>query len=151
MSRMTTFALLLGILFWAAGGGVANAEREADISQLKVGSHCELATKETVSGNGRTLTIYLGTVKELSKDSVTLEDVTFTTRSDRSPPVLGSIPYIKRLFKNVGIGRSHMGEKSVVIPLKDIVRNETVTADEFRMRSAIRTKNVVRVEADNAQ
>jgi hypothetical protein len=135
---MTALAPLLAAIVWAACSANALADRKIDLAQLKVGSHCELQTM--VSRDGMSRTIYLGTVKELTRTSVTLVDVTVTHRADKTPPVLGSIPYLKRFFRTVGVGRSRLSEKSVEIPLKDIAWNEAVSADEFRMRSAISVK-----------
>ncbi len=135
MSRMTTLTALLTTVLWTAGSSYAKAERKADPSQLFVGSHCEVRTKDKISGNQRSWTIYSGTVKELSDESVTLHEVSLTQHSDRSPPLLGSIPYIRRFFKVVGVGRTQLGEREVIIPLEDIAWNEAVAAEDFRNRS----------------
>jgi hypothetical protein len=141
---MTVFATLFAIICSTNCSGAADEQLTIDRSDLKVGSHVELATKETVSGNKRTSTIFLGTVKTLTGDSVTLHDVSKTIRSEDSTPILRSIPYVKRYFRNVGVGRTHMGKRTVVVPLDDIARSESVTPVEFRKRRAIPTKNAAR-------
>ena len=106
-----------------------------ETDELRIGSHVELVTKETVSGFQRSSTNYLGTVKELSDDAVILRDVTLTNHSDKTPPVVRNIPYVNRFFKNVGIGRTHLGDKSVVVPRKDIARIEPILDEVFLERS----------------
>jgi hypothetical protein len=139
---MTAITPLLVVVVCAASSGSALAERKIDLAQLRVGSHCELQTK--VSEDGRSRTTYLGTVKDLSDTSVTLHDVSQTNHADRSTPVLATIPYLKRFFRNVGVGRTHLGEKVLAIPLKDIAWNEAVAEKEFRMRTDVARGNRVR-------
>jgi hypothetical protein len=133
---MTACAPLLAAALWIANCSSASAEPKADPTELKAGSHAELTIKETVEGNRRSATTYLGKVKTVIGQSVTLQDVTKTTKSESSTPVLRSIPYVKRYFQTVGISQTHLGKKTVVIPLEDITRTESVTAVEFRKRSA---------------
>jgi hypothetical protein len=138
---MTTGAPLLAAVLWIANCSYASAEPNADPTELKSGSHVELAIKETVEGNKRSATIYLGKVKTVTSQSVTLHDVTKTVKSETSTPVLRSIPYVNRYFRTVGIGQTHLGKKSVVIPFEDITGTEPVTAVEFQKRSARRARN----------
>jgi hypothetical protein len=141
---MTILASLFAIICFTTESGAASEKHEVDLSTLKVGSHVELVTKETVSGNKRTSTVLLGTIKSVSGESVTLHNVSKTIRNEDSTPVLRSIPYVKRYFRNVGIGQTHLGKRTVVIPLADIARSESVTPVEFRKRGAIPAQNAVR-------
>jgi hypothetical protein len=148
MSRKTTVAPLLAAILWTAPGSHASAERKADPTDLIVGSRVELAVKPTIEGNQQSSTIYLGRVKTVTGESVTLQDVTKTIRTESSTPVLRSIPYVKRYFRNIGIGQTHLGKKSVVILLDDIAGTEVVTPVEFRKRSASRARSA---DSRNAQ
>jgi hypothetical protein len=150
MSRTWNLIAVLTITFFATSAGYAKAERKSDPTQLQVGSHVELAIKETVEGNRRSSTVYLGKVKTVTGESVTLQDVTKTIRNESSTPVLRSIPYVKRYFRTVGMGQTHLGKRSVVIPLEDIAGTEAVTAVEFRKRSASRAENANRLPERSA-
>ena len=151
MSRMTAGAPLLAAVLCTVGGSYVSAEPKTDPADFKVGSHVELAIKETVEGNERSSTTYLGKVKTVTGRSVTLQDVTKTVRNETSTPVLRSIPYVNRYFRKVGIGQTSLGKRSVVIPLEDIARTEPVTPVEFRNRSASRTKNADRFKPAASQ
>jgi hypothetical protein len=140
---MTVLAALYATVCCIKSSTAADEQHKVDRSQWKVGSHVEIATLETVSGNKRTSTIFLGTVKTVTGESVTLHDASKTIRSEDSTPILRSIPYVKRYFRNVGVGRTHLGKRTVVIPLEDIARSESVTPVEFRKRRAIPAKNAV--------
>jgi hypothetical protein len=133
---MTTLVALLAAISGAILGDRAKGERKTDPWQLKVGSHYEVATKEVVSKGRRSWKIYVGTVQEINDDSVTLVDVSMTSGVDQSTPVLSRIPYLNRLFKTVGIGRSHLGDETVTIPFKDIARREEVDELNFQDRTA---------------
>jgi hypothetical protein len=147
---MTILAALIAIVCSINSSRAADEQHEIDRAQLKVGSHVEIVTKETVSGSKRTSTIFLGTVKTVTGESVTLHDVSKTIRSEDSTPILRSVPYVNRYFRNVGIGRTHMGKRTVVIPLADIARSESVTPVEFRKRSEVPIKMGVRVQKQSA-
>lgn len=143
MSRMTAGASLLAAVLWAVGTRYASAEPKTDPAELKVGSHVELTVKETAQGNRPSSTVYLGKVKTVTSKSVTLQDATKTIKSESSTPVLGSIPYVKRYFRSVGVGQSQMGKRAVVIPLDDIARIEAVTVVEFRKRNGTSKRGVL--------
>jgi hypothetical protein len=143
MSWMTAGAPLLTAVLWTVGTSYVSAEPKSDPADLKVGSHIEVTIKETAQGNRRSSTFYLGKVKTVTSQSVSLQDVTKTIRNESSTPVLGSLPYVKRYFRNIGIGQTHMGKRAVVIPLDDIARIDAVTAVEFRKRSAPSKRGVL--------
>ena len=45
------------------------------------------------------------------------------TRTESSPPVLGKVPYVNRLFKNVGYGRESQSVLVLVTPRILIARS----------------------------
>ena len=141
MPRMTTSAPLLSAVLCFALNSYATAQRKADPADLKVGSHVELTLKETAQGNRRSSTVYLGKVKTVTGQSIILQDVTKTIRTESSTPVLRSIPYVNRYFSNVGVGQTSLGKRSVAIPFADISKTELVTPVEFRKRSANRARS----------
>lgn len=56
----------------------------------------------------RTMTIYVGTVDSVDGNSIVLKDVLqmIEARAERGVPILQSVPYLSRTFKNSGVGRT---------------------------------------------
>jgi hypothetical protein len=136
MLRKTPLLVLSLVMSTCALGSDKNVVEISD--DLSVGSHCEVATKDTRSKRAVFRANYVGTIAEINVDSITLHDVTMNQITDRTPPVLGSIPYLKRFFRTAGVGRSHLGDKSRVIMLKDVARIEPMSDEQFEVRSARR-------------
>jgi hypothetical protein len=133
---MTSAAPLLAAVLWITGSNYTLAQRKVDPAELKVGSHVEISIKETAQGNRRSTMVYLGKVKTVTGESLTLQDVTKTIRTESSTPVLRSIPYVNRYFRKGGTGQTSLGKRTVVIPLADIAKTEILTPIDFRKRSA---------------
>lgn len=55
-----------------------------------------------------TMTIYTGTVESVDSSSIVLKDVfrMFEARAERGVPILQSVPYLGRMFRNTGVGRT---------------------------------------------
>jgi len=64
---------------------------------------------------------YAGTIKQLTKDEIVLVTGIREGRNEYYTPVLGQIPYIKKYFKHVAIGRE---EVMVRIPIASIATFE---------------------------
>ncbi len=70
-----------------------------------------------------TMTLHAGTVESVDGDRIVLKNVIEMVehRAERGVPVLQSVPYLSRLFRNTGIGRTttHLPD-NVTIPRKKI-------------------------------
>ncbi len=80
-----------------------------------MGSKCAIH----LHGSPRASHVYYGTVKEVTDTEVVLVDAYAEGRVERGVPVVEHVPYVSRLFKNVGIGRQTF-DHEVHIPRKDI-------------------------------
>lgn len=56
----------------------------------------------------RTMTLYIGTVESVDGDRIVLKDVVRMVegRTDSGVPMLQSVPYLSRTFRNSGVGRT---------------------------------------------
>lgn len=79
----------------------SNVESKLQLSSEIVGQVCEIVL---ISDNPNMAQTYIGKVEELDDKQVVLNDVRRQVRVERGVPVFGKIPYLNRLFKNVGIG-----------------------------------------------
>lgn len=89
------------------GGGSSNSNEEEELIegttvQLPTFSFVTVTTTVSVPDGG---TVLLGGIKRLSEG-----------RSERGVPVMNKLPYINRLFKNVGIGRETQSLMMMVTP-----------------------------------
>jgi hypothetical protein len=102
------------------------------IETLRVGDHCRIGTVERIAWNRRAEGLFWGTVKSRSEEQITLTNVATTGRREHAVPVFSRIPYVNRLFKNVGIGRSQLAEDDVVIRIKDISSARIIGEEELQ-------------------
>jgi len=73
------------------------------LSDLKPGMECTVTLADSTSENTREVT---GTVARAADGVLVLSDAEEITtgRSERGVPGVSSVPYVNRLFKNVGVG-----------------------------------------------
>ncbi len=100
--------------------------------KLAVGYHCEVTTFPKTSGWDKTTTTYTGTVMATDGNGITMRNVTQASRVEQCPPLLNRVPYINRVFKNVGIGRAHLGEKQVSVTYAEMASFREVPDKEFK-------------------
>jgi hypothetical protein len=82
-----------------------------DIPSDAVNQKCEIVLDSTTSASMETNS---GKIARFDNESVVLVDASRTVRVEKSAPILGSIPYLGRLFRNIGIGVEEVpGELSV--------------------------------------
>jgi hypothetical protein len=101
------------------------------IKSLRVGDRCRIGTEERIAWNRRATGLFWGTLKSRSGDEITLANVATTGRSEQVT-IFSRIPYVNRMFKNVGIGRSQLAEDDVVIRVKDISSARVIGEDELQ-------------------
>lgn len=131
---MNRIALRLGVLAMVCVGSLSMA---AEPAPWQVGQHCEITTKATPTGWASVSSkTYLGTVAEANAEDVVLKDVSVMQRVESRTPVLHRIPYVNRLFKNVGIGQTHLGDRRVTVSRNEIDTVREVAADEFEKKAA---------------
>jgi hypothetical protein len=111
------------------------------IKSLRVGDHCQIGTEERIAWNRRAQGLFWGTVKSRSKEQITLTNVATTGRHEHAVPIFSGIPYVNRMFKNVGIGASQLAEEDVVVRVKDISSVKVIDEEEL--------KNVIAGTKDN--
>lgn len=73
--------------------------------------------------NSRTMTLYAGTVESVEGDTLVLKDVIrmVEARTDSGVPILQSVPYLSRMFRNSGVGRETVRmPENVTMSRKDI-------------------------------
>ena len=70
-----------------------------------------------------TMTLYNGTVESVDGDNIVLKDVIrmIESRAETGVPMLQSLPYLSRIFRNSGVGRTSIRlPDNVTIPRKKI-------------------------------
>ncbi len=105
------------------------------IKTLRVGDHCCIGTDERIAWNRRATSWFCGTIKSRSEDEMTFTNMATTGRREHTVSIIARIPYVNRMFKNVGIGRSHLAEQDVVVRVKDISSVKVI--DEEELQNAI--------------
>ena len=89
------------------------------------GEWCRVTLPESRSGTFTKSQITLtGRVEEINGAAITLSDVVVEGRNQQSVPVLGRMPYVRRMFTNTGVGVAAVG-------------NRTLTPDEFERLEVI--------------
>lgn len=76
-------------------------ESKIEISDEFVDQVCEIVLNSDKPAVTQT---YFGKVVQFDEEHIVMTDVSRQVRVERSVPILASIPYINRLFRNVGIG-----------------------------------------------
>ena len=78
-----------------------NIESQIEIPNDAIDQVCEIVRKRSKSTSTET---DAGKIVSFDDKTVVLVDATRTVRVEKSVPVLGGIPYIGRMFRNIGIG-----------------------------------------------
>jgi hypothetical protein len=103
------------------------------IKALRVGDHCQIGTEERIAWNRRATGQFWGTVKSRSEDEITLANVATTGRREHTVPIITRIPYVNRMYKNVGVGRMQFAEADdVVIRVKAISAARVIGEEELQ-------------------
>ena len=112
LSSLSAFALLSSSDGWAQEKGPA-----VKISKAAVGQYCVIQLKQQ---KPKTETEFAGKIVAVDRKSIELAKPRLTVRVETGAPgLLGKIPLINRLFKNVGVGVEEItGNRQ--IPLDDI-------------------------------
>ena len=104
------FCLVLSQSLSANAQEVKNTS-SVDIPKDAIDHKCELTLNSGAAGS--TITD-AGRIVRFDGQSVVLVDVTRTVRVDKSVPILSDIPYLGRMFSNVGVGVEKVpGELSI--------------------------------------
>jgi hypothetical protein len=98
------------------GAEEENSAPAVNIPNDAIGQRCIITLQSATLSS---ITTDSGKVVRFDKENVVLSDATRTVRVNKSIPVLGSIPYVGRLFRNVGLGAQDFpGEHT--IPRREI-------------------------------
>lgn len=84
------------------------------LAELKAGTKCTVTLADSTRENARQVS---GTVASAADGVLVLSDAEeiITGRSERGVPAIGNVPYVNRLFKNVGVGviRNPLGTETL--------------------------------------
>lgn len=86
-------------------------ESKLQLSDDIVDQVCEIVL---ISDKPNMTQTYVGKVVELDDEQVVVTDVRRHVRVERGVPIFGKIPYLNRLFKNVGIGTEKVPGKLTI-------------------------------------
>lgn len=92
------FAVGQSIPTHAQGGKVIS---QIEIPNDAIGQVCEIVLKNSKSGSTET---DAGKIARLDDTQIVLVDATRTVRVEKCMPILGTIPYLGRMFRTAGIG-----------------------------------------------
>ncbi|WP_165247331.1 hypothetical protein [Paludisphaera soli] len=106
---MSACAMLAGAVLAAGEPGPGGAETpRAHVVPPEVGSRCRIELNPTTAGRDETVAEYEGVVVRSSAEGVGLSVVEKRVTVVRKTP-LARVPYLERLFRNVGVSRSGSG------------------------------------------
>lgn len=89
----------------------SKVESKLPLSDDIVDQVCEIVL---ISDKPNMTQTYVGKVVELDDEQVVVTDVRRHVRVERGVPIFGKIPYLNRLFKNVGIGTEKVPGKLTI-------------------------------------
>jgi hypothetical protein len=95
------------VLCFAVGQSIPSHAQDGKVaSQIEIPTDaidqvCKIVLKSSKSASTET---DAGKILRFDDSKVVLVDATRTVRVDKSVPFLGAIPYLSRMFRNIGIG-----------------------------------------------
>jgi hypothetical protein len=129
---LTVTVLSLLVIEKTTGAAETKPSTASVIETLRVGDHCLIGTEERIGWNRRATSSFWGTVKSRSEEQITLTNVATTGRSEHLVPIISRIPYVNRMFKNVGIGASQLAEDDVVVRVKEISSAQVIGEEQLK-------------------